>query len=206
LPAESGPQLKLNGTVVKVKDGVCREWLSPLFFTSPTQVNYLVPSDVAIGTASISIFNEAGAIAINTVQVNSVAPGVFSANASGQGIAAASILRVKPDGTREYERAVQFSIEQAKYVAVPIDLTIEGDQVYLLLFGTGFRYRTALSNVTATIGGAPVDVLYAGAQGAFFGLDQVNLRLQKSLTGRGEIDLVLKVDGITANTVKVSFK
>ncbi len=206
LIAENGPQLKLNGTVVKVKDGVCNEWLSPLFFVSPAQVNSLVPSNAAVGNAAISIFNEAGAVSIASVQLNSVAPGLFAANANGQGVAAASALRVKPDGSQKFEQAVQFNIEQSRFVAVPIDLTIGDDQVFLLLFGSGIRYRDTLGNVTATIGGLPVEVLYAGPQGGLPGLDQLNLRLPKSLAGRGEVDVVLTVEGKQANRVKVSFK
>ncbi len=101
---------------------------------------------------------------------------------------------------------MQFDVAQNRYVALPIDLSIPGDQVFLLLFGTGLRYRNALSSVTATIGGAAVEVLYVGAQGDFLGLDQVNLRLPQRLAGRGEVDVVLLVDGKAANSVKVSFK
>ena len=204
--AENGPQLKLNGTVVKVKDGACTEWLSPLFFVSPMQVNYLVPSNAATGAATISIFNEAGAILIATAQIDRVAPGLFAANANGQGVASASVLRVKVNGTQVYEKAVQFDIARSRYVAVPIDLGVEGDQVFLLLFGSGIRHRGALSNVTATIGGVAAEVLFAGAQGDFPGLDQINLRVPKTLAGRGEVNVVLAVEGKQANAVTVHFK
>ncbi|MGH9671628.1 MAG: hypothetical protein ACRD44_00470, partial [Bryobacteraceae bacterium] len=40
--------------------------------------------------------------------------------------------------------------------------------------------------------------------GEFAGLDQVNLRLSASLAGRGEVDIVLTVDGKTANVVRVN--
>jgi len=38
------------------------------------------------------------------------------------------------------------------------------------------------------------------------GLDQLNLIVPRSLAGRGEVDVVLTVDGRTANTVKVNIK
>jgi uncharacterized protein (TIGR03437 family) len=60
--------------------------------------------------------------------------------------------------------------------------------------------------VNVTIGGTPVEALYAGAQGDFFGLDQLNVRLPRTLAGRGEVDVTLKVAGRTANLVKASFK
>lgn len=47
------------------------------------------------------------------------------------------------------------------------------------------------------------ELLYAGPQGGFVGLDQLNLRLPGALIGRGEVDLVLTVDGKTANTTRI---
>jgi uncharacterized protein (TIGR03437 family) len=49
-------------------------------------------------------------------------------------------------------------------------------------------------------------VLFAGPQGAFVGLDQVNLRLPRSLAGRGEVDLALVVGGKPANVVKINLR
>jgi uncharacterized protein (TIGR03437 family) len=52
-----------------------------------------------------------------------------------------------------------------------------------------------------------VPVSYAGPQGAFAGLDQINLGpLPRGLAGMGEVNIVLKVDGQTANTVTVSIQ
>lgn len=205
LLATGAPPLTLNGTVVKVKDSQCVERFAPLFFVAPTQVNYLVPAGTATGAATVTVFNEAGAVSVGTVQINQVAPSLFTANSDGRGTAAASVLRVQADGTQGYERAVQFDFSLSRHVPVPIDLSVADDQVFLLLFGTGLRYRTALSQVSATIGGVPVEVLYVGAQG-LLGLDQINLRLSRSLAGRGEVEVVLTVEGKRANVVKVSFK
>ncbi|HKQ72198.1 MAG TPA: hypothetical protein VJ810_00625 [Blastocatellia bacterium] len=207
LPNEEAiPPLKLNGTVVKVKDSACVERLAPLFFVAPTQVNYLLPAGMSNGLATITVFNEAGAISVGTAQINSVAPSLFGANSNGQGPAAASVLRVKPGGSQIYEPAVQFDTGLARYVTLPIDLSDPNDRVFLLLFGTGFRYHHSLASVSVTIGGVPVDVWYAGAQGSFFGLDQMNLLLPQTLAGRGEMDVVLKVEGHIANTVRIRVK
>lgn len=206
LAADGEPALKLNGTSVRVKDGVCSERLAPLFFVSPTQINYQIPPGTATGTATVSVFNEAGAVSVASAQINSVSPGLFAANANGQGVAAASVLRVRADGKQSYERTVEFDVAQNRYIALPIDLGANGDQVFLLLFGTGLRYRNALGNVTANIGGVPGEVLYAGAQGDFAGLDQINLRLPQSLIGRGEVDVILTVEGKPANAVKINIR
>jgi uncharacterized protein (TIGR03437 family) len=80
------------------------------------------------------------------------------------------------------------------------------DQVFLIGYGTGIRYRSSLSAVTATIGGTNADVSFAGAQPAFVGLDQLNLAVPRSLAGRGAVDVVVRVDGKTANTVTINIK
>jgi uncharacterized protein (TIGR03437 family) len=92
-------------------------------------------------------------------------------------------------------------------VTAPIDLEPAGDQVYLIVYGTGIRNRSSLNNVMVTIGGVPVSVLYAGDTPGFVGLDQVNIGpLPRVLIGRGMADVVLAVDGKVANTVKITMK
>ena len=60
--------------------------------------------------------------------------------------------------------------------------------------------------VTARIGGVSVPVDYAGPTPGFVGLDQANLRLPRTLAGRGEAEIELQADGKKANAVKAAFK
>lgn len=196
----------LAGTSVKVRDAFGTERLAPLFFVSPTQVNYLVPAGTTSGAASIVIAGSNGQASQTAVQIASVAPGLFTADASGRGLAAAYVLRIKADGSQSSEPVAQFDSSQNRFVARPIDLGAATDQVFLIMFGNGLRYRSSLAAVSAQVGGTGVTVSYAGAQGDFVGLDQVNLLLPKSLAGRGEVDVVLTVEGQAANTVRVSIK
>lgn len=196
----------LGGTTIKVKDSAGAERMAPLFFVSPSQINYQLPAGTANGAATIIVTSGDGAVSAANVQINRVAPGVFTADASGRGLAAAVILRVKADGSQIYEPITRFDAAQNKLIPVPVDLGTESDQVFLLLFGTGARYRTSLSGVTAKLGGADGQVGYAGAQNDFAGLDQFNIRLSRQLIGRGEIDAVVSVDGQSTNTVKLWIK
>ena len=91
-------------------------------------------------------------------------------------------------------------------MTAPIDMGPATDQIILELYGTGIRGRSSLGAVSATIGGVSAIVDYAGGVDGYAGLDQVNLRVPRSLAGRGEVDIVLRVDGKTANTVTVNFK
>ncbi|MGH9803213.1 MAG: hypothetical protein ACRD82_22845, partial [Blastocatellia bacterium] len=196
----------LGGTTVKVKDSAGTERLSPLFFVSPTQVNYQIPVATAAGPALVTITNSTGQQSQSAVQIAVVAPGLFTANATGRGIAAATILRIKADGSQTYESLSVFDQSQNQFIARPIDLGPASDQVFLILFGGGIRFRSNAANVIAKIGGVNAPVSFAGAQGGFVGLDQVNAQLPRSLIGRGEVDVTLTVDGKAANVVRVAIK
>jgi uncharacterized protein (TIGR03437 family) len=196
----------LAGTSVKVRDSTGTARDAPLFFVSPSQVNYQIPAGTVTGTATVIITSGNGNVATGAVQVDAVAPGLFAASADGQGVAAALALRVKADGTQQYEPVARYDEGQKKFVAVPLDLGPESEQVFVILFGTGFRYRSSLAAVTSRIGGTNAEVLYAGPQGGFVGLDQANVRLPRSLKGRGEVEVALTVDGKAANIVRISIK
>jgi uncharacterized protein (TIGR03437 family) len=75
-----------------------------------------------------------------------------------------------------------------------------GSDVYLTLYGSGLG---GASSVTATIGGVPASVSYAGAQGSFAGLDQFNILVPPSVLGRGKVDVVVTANGKASNPVNV---
>ena len=199
----------LDDVSLKVIDSAGTERLAPLFFISPPQINYVMPDGTANGAARIQVIRNGVIVSTETVQIETIAPGIFSANATGDGVAAAVVLRVKADGSQSFEPVAQLDSAQNKYVPAPIDLgsATSGDQVYLILFATGLRNRNSLAGVVVNAGGTALTTLYAGAQGDFVGLDQINLGpLPRSLAGRGEVDMPVVVDNKIANTVKASFR
>ncbi len=196
----------LNGTTVKVSDSTGTERLAALFFVSPTQINYQIPPGTAAGVATAIVTSSSGALSVGTLQIAAVAPGLFSANASGQGLAAALAFRVKSNGEQPYEPIARFDSTVSRMVAVPIDLGPAGEQVFLILYGTGIRFRSSLAAVTVKLGGVDAPVSFAQAQGSLIGVNQVNALIPRSLIGRGEVDVVLTVDGKAANTVRVAIK
>lgn len=196
----------IGGTQITVTDSAGTNRAAQLFFVSPTQANYLIPAGTASGIATVTITSWSGALSRGTVQINPVAPGLFTANSSGRGVPAAVAERILANGSRSTVPVAAFDQAQNQFVPVPIDLGTAADQVFLAAFGTGFRFRSALTAVTATIGGAPAEVTFAGDQSGFVGLDQANIRIPFSLAGRGEVDVVLTVDGVQANTVRINIK
>ena len=194
---------KLAGSSVKVKDSAGVERDAPLFFVAPQQINLQIPPGTANGAATITVTSGDGTISQGTINIVSAAPGWFTANANGQGAPAGVAVRVKADGSQSLELLSQ--AQGGAQVPRELDLGPDGDQVILVLFGTGFRSAPA-GSVTCRIGGEVSEVLFAGAQGGLVGLDQANLRVPRSLIGRGLVDLVLTADGRTANTVQIRVK
>jgi uncharacterized protein (TIGR03437 family) len=176
-----------------------------LHFVSSGQINFIVPS-LPEGRTTVVVIIDEQAVASGAVEIARLAPGLFSANANGQGAAAAVALRVSADGRQTSQPTFHCGATPGSCVAIPIDLGAETDQVILLLFGTGIRGVRSLSEVSARIGGVDAEVLYAGRQGDFAGLDQVNVRLPRSLAGHGEAAVLLSVEGKTANTLTVSIR
>jgi uncharacterized protein (TIGR03437 family) len=182
--------MTLANTSVTLRDSAGADRPVPLFWVGPSQINYLVPEGAATGGATVTVTSGGEVTAAGVVNVEAVAPGLFTANASGAGLAAGQALSFAPDST-----------QSSAPLTAPIAMGTAGTRVFLVLYGTGIRGLTAAS---VSIGGVDAAVQYAGPQGAMAGLDQVNVEIPRALAGRGEVDVVLTVDGKAANTVKVN--
>ena len=194
----------LDNTQVIVVDAFGSERPASLFFVSPTQINYLVPQGLFPGTATVFVRRSGNDVAQGSIPVESAAPALFAANANGQGLAAAVVLRVR-NGQQTFEPVAR--AENGSQVPVPIDLGPESDQVYLLLFGTGFRGFVPPSGLSVSVGGTNVPVPGYAAVDGFAGLDQCNIGpLPRSFAGRGNVNVVMTAGTKTANTVSISIK
>ena len=196
---------ELDGISITVIDSTLTEHLAGLIVVTPLQINWVMPPQVAEGPARVTVTTQDGRVFSGVVAIGAIAPALFSANADGMGVAAASILRIQTDGSQSTELIFDPNVNPPGRIGVPIDLGPETDQVFLVLFGTGIRGRGKKSAVSVTIGGEPVEVQFSGAQGEFVGLDQVNVGpLPRSLIGRGELDIALTVDDKQADIVTVT--
>jgi uncharacterized protein (TIGR03437 family) len=169
--------------------------------SNPSQINFLVPASAAPGLALLEVEEDGFVISRGIVEIANVAPAIFTANANGEGVPAATALRVRGDGSVS-EEFVFSNAPLGSREPVPINLGPESDRVFLILYGTGIRNAGA---VTATAGGLPItEGIFVGAQPQFAGLDQVNVQLPRALIGRGVVDVSLTVDGIVSNVVRIS--
>lgn len=199
---------ELAGTAVKIKDSAGIERDAPLFFVSPTQINFQVPPDTSFqfpsSTASITVVRNGSVVNQGNVNITDFQPTIFTADATGEGLPAAVVYRLRADGSDSYEPLSRFDTAQNKFVAVSIDFGAETDQVFLVLFGTGGQ--TSLQSYEATIGGTPAQVTYVGRQPSYVGLIQTNVLMPRSLIGRGEVEVRLRAIGREANPVTINIR
>lgn len=196
---------QLAGTTVRLTDSTGAEHLAPLFYVSPTQINYLMPAAIAPGFVTVKITSENGATSFGLETVRRVAPAFFTANASGRGAPAGQVVRVR-NGVQTELPVAQFDSANNQFVPAEIDMGPAGDQMVLVLYGTGVRKRSSLTGVRVTVGGLELPVDYAGETPKFVGLDQVNVPLPRTLIGRGEVDVNATIDGQTTNTMRIRIK
>jgi uncharacterized protein (TIGR03437 family) len=193
----------LGGTTMDVKDSAGTDRPATLFYVSPSQVNFEIPTGTTNGTATVNVHSGDGTTSSGTVQIASVAPGLYTVNSAG--LAAAYAEHYSASGTLTSQQNVAEVNSSNQVVASPISLDPQGSQVYLLLFGTGLRHA-ALSDVTVTVGSTVLQPAYSGAQGGFVGLDQINVLLPYSLKGSGDVPVVVTASGLVANTVRITIQ
>jgi len=173
-----GVQVLLNGVPTQ------------LLYVSPSQINYVGPYGagqmVSIGVRRVGTNYVTKGI---SMPVYPVSAGFFMANQAA-GIPAATAVRVNADGTQTPLRV--FSCSASGCTATPIDVSTGA--VYLTLYGTGFSDSALpsplLSELPQCLLGstAIVQPTFSGQQPAGTpGLDQMNIPLPKSLSGKGNV-------------------
>lgn len=170
---------------------------APLIFVSATQINAIVPYEVAsLASANVVVMNNGNISASFPVAITSTAPGIFAQtqNGSGQG----SILNEDSTVNGANNPAARGSVIQ-------IYGTGEG-----AITPTGVTGSVTPSvppfpkingPVTVTIGGVPATVLYAGeAPSLVSGVLQVNAIVPAGI-GTGNQPVVVSVGGINSPNV-----
>jgi uncharacterized protein (TIGR03437 family) len=184
---------------VVVLDSTGAEKAAKLLFVSPTQFNYVMPEGVADGSAAIKLVDENGnLIRVGLVEIKKVVPGIFTANATGDGAPMAVVVRVQPDGTQAVELVARFDETERRFVPLQIDMGPETEFLVLSIFGTGWRQQAAREvKVSAHTVNSSVEcpLEYVGKQPTLEGIDQINARLPRTLIGKGEVILYVNFRG-----------
>ena len=192
-PVAAGVQLptSLAGTSVYI-NGLAAD----LLYVGAGQINFIVPDGLAEVPTEVLVRASDGTFSVAAnVQVRNVSPGVFTITQTGAGL---------PIALTTFGTTYQ-PVWREDLTPQPVDAGAADRRNYLVLFGTGWRGRTGLGNVSVTIGGIAAQVEFAGEQGAFVGLDQMNVVIPPSLTS-GPADVVVTVDGRSANTTSITIQ
>ena len=180
----------LGGVTVNLSGTLC-----PILFVSPTQVNFLIPSDTRPGRYVLTIGQ-----ASTELLITSVAPGIFTVSGTGSGTPAMAVLAVRADGTTINIPTLMCSNGSCN--AVPLAIPEDAQQVYFVLYGTGIRNAKSIS---ATLGPMTPEVLYFGESPQFAGVDQINLRIANTTRLNGLQSLTIKTESAVSNKVDLLF-
>lgn len=172
---------------------------APLFFVSPTQINFQVPRatvattvfpSVPSATALLEVYSGEQLIRAGAFQIAPNVPGIFTVNASGAGAAAAvDAFTGAP---------APFNARQAN-----------GQPNVIAIFGSGLGADVtdvegnAAANVQVTISGQAAPVSYAGRAPGFVGLNQLNVGLPADIAP-GTYTLVIARNGIPSREVTIT--
>src|SRR5260370_41223554 len=108
--------------------------MNTLFYVALNQINFVIPGGVAVGMATVKILNGDSTPPTTTVQVAAVAPGLFTANGAGTGVAAAIAIRRSIATQTDMEVPV-FHCDANSCTSTPIERS-DASQGLLELFGT----------------------------------------------------------------------
>ncbi len=169
-------------------------WPAPVFFASPTQLNVQAPFEIS-GPVSVVARVNGAPVNSGNISVQPAAPSVFligqghaaalngdnSVNSAARPAATGSVISVYATGLGAVTPALATGVAAA---AAPVSNANQG--------------------VTATIGGQPATVNFAGGAPGYAGLDQINVVVPA--LAPGEYPLQIAVGNVTSNTATVSVR
>lgn len=176
--------------------------LAPLFYVSPTQINFLVPFDLPFGGGSLEVLRNGLSSPPFPITLEPLAPALFTANADGKGVPAGYYIRVF--GEAQVRGELYTCPEEQPCVPLPLESPDPNEDVFLILFGTGFRNFTG-TKPEVNIGSTLAEVTFVGPHPDFAGLDQINIKIPRLLLGTGLQTLTIKHLDKLANEVTVHF-
>lgn len=166
---------------------------APILYVTPTQINFQVPWETQAGSAKV-VINNGLTSNTATVQVLNAAPGLF-VQSSGQGIVQNSDFTLNTPGNPAEE-------------GLPIVAYLTGSGPVNPPVANGAAaplspLAQVTSSYSATIGGAPAKVVFAGLTPGFVGLLQMNIVVPTGLA-KGDYPLAVTIAGEPSNSVTVS--
>jgi uncharacterized protein (TIGR03437 family) len=168
---------------------------APLLYVTPTQVNFQVPWETALGSAATVTVNvNGGASNSITVPVLGAAPGLFSTS-SGHAVVQNSDFTLNDPGN---PAKVGSTIVAYLSGSGPVNPAVPDGAATPL-----GPLVSATSPSSATIGSSTAQVAFAGLAPGFVGLVQVNIVVPSDLA-TGDYPLAITIGSETSNPATVS--
>ena len=164
---------------------------APILYASSTQVNAVVPYEVAGRSQVVMQVQFQGASISQTLQVAGASPGIYTLDESGSGQAAA----INQDGTIN---GSSHPAAKGSYVSIYFTGLGRTDPPGVTGSVNGLNLKYSAQPVTAAVGGKPAMVTFAGAAPTLVdGANQLNLQLAPD-TPSGSQPVVITVGGIAS--------
>lgn len=166
---------------------------APVLYVTPNQINFQVPFETAIGTATVTVTIDGRTSNSVSVPVLTAAPELFTS--SGRAIVQNSDTSLNSPGNPAKTGSI-----------VTAYLTGSGPVSPAVADGAAApksHPAMIVSSVSATIGSASAEVQFAGLAPGFVGLVQLNIVVPSSLTA-GAYPLTVTIAGEASNSAKIS--
>ena len=169
---------------------------APLVFVSATQINGIIPSNVALGTAQVTVSYNGKTSSLAAIQVSKTSLGVFYQAVNGKNLGIAQNVASSTD----------YPLNLPAVPAKPGQIVI--------LWATGLGPINGPDNaapganagdmtgvpVTITVGGVPAQRLYAGRQSETAGVDNIYFTVPAGITFGCQVPVAITAGGVAANT------
>ena len=197
----------LGGTTVTLS-GLTGPLLAPLFYVSPSQINFQVPWELT-GQSQASLTVTVGGSTSNpvTVALANFAPGIFVANSSGQG----AILNADSASIAAPSCALPGSqpVVPGRFISIyATGLGPVANQPATGATASDNPLSVTTTTPTVTIGSvsAPTgeESQFSGLAPASVGLYQINVQVPQDAPTGDAIQLTVSIGGVTSNTVAVA--
>jgi uncharacterized protein (TIGR03437 family) len=170
--------------------------LAPILYASPTQINFQVPWETAVGSASVVVTVDGTASNTATVPVTATAPGIFFYSS---GAAIAQNHDYSLNTTTNPAHAGSFIIAYMTGSGAVTPAVTDGAATP----STGLVQIPSGVSVSATIGGEAAPVLFAGLTPGLIALLQLDITVPSGLAA-GSYPLVVTIGGVVSNSATVS--
>ncbi|MGA2591059.1 MAG: hypothetical protein ABSH32_14160, partial [Bryobacteraceae bacterium] len=184
-PAMAVPlPMTLGGATVTV-NGIA----APLFFASSLQINFQVPNEVKVGTATVVVSIGSTSTAPFSTAVQTAAPGIFTFSTNR------AAVRNPDESVNNSNNPVTAGSYIVAYLTGqgPVDNPV-ADGVP----APDSPLSHATSTYSATIGGLNANVFFLGLAPGYVGLAQANITVPSSLAS-GDYPLIITVNGVQSN-------